>query len=494
MAARTRLARVGFATGLARAAAALGGTLLPLAVGRYFGAAGLGQFTIAQTVCALAVIVGRGGGDEVLVRAVSQAEVGRDAASARAAAQHALRRSLTLSAVLTAAVLVWVLANPGDLIGFKERRLLLIMAPSAPLAAAAWQLSGFFKGLSRPARAVLFESGGAALLAAVLFVAALEAGARADVLTAGHGFLWANAAVTGLAWWCYRRWQRRTSPVPVPPGARAAQETAWRRSSRQFLIIHVATHMTSAGSLLVAGFMLPDVEVGLLRVAERLAASISLINLAVNPIVAPRFAAAFHRGRLDDLAALARRVSLLCGSVGLPVAVVGFIFARPLLSLVQSDAGAAAPYLRVMLLGQIVHVATGAVEHLLTMTRYEQVQKRVAVSLLVVGPRGPAGPDPRGGCIRLRGGLRGAADPEERRGSRAGRAPPRHLAPARTTPGGPPLRSRRRRGWRWQLEPDAQAALDHSSVSGAPRRRRSTAHPGLGPGAASSAGDAVGRR
>ena len=101
-----------------------------------------------------------------------------------------------------------------------------------------------------------------ALLAAVLFVSALKAGARADVLTAGHGFLWANAAVTGLAWWCYRRWQRRASPVPVPPGARAAQETAWRRSSRQFLIIHVATHMTSAGSLLVAGFMLPDVEVG----------------------------------------------------------------------------------------------------------------------------------------------------------------------------------------------------------------------------------------
>ncbi len=38
-----------------------------------------------------------------------------------------------------------------------------------------------------------------------------------------------------------------------------------------------------------------------------------------------------------------------------------------------------------MLLGQIVHVATGAVEHLLSMTRYEQVQKQVAVSLLVVG-------------------------------------------------------------------------------------------------------------
>ena len=380
-----RLAGAIVTTGLARAAAALGGTLLPLVLARRLGAAGLGLFTVAQTVCALGVIVGRSGSDEVLVRAVSRAAVDRDPARARAAARHALRRSLTLSAGLTAAVLGWVLANPCDLIGSGERTLLLIMTPSVPAAAAAWQFSGFFKGLSRPAPAVLFESGGAALLAAGLFTAAVQAGAAADVLTAGHSFLWANAAVTGFAWWCYRSWTGRAAAAPAAPGARAAQEAAWRRASRQFLIVHVATHMTSTGSFLVAGLMLSDAEVGLLRVAERLTAAISLINLALNPIVAPRFAAVFHRGRLDDLAALARRISGLCASIGLPVAVVGFVWARPLLSLVQSDVAAAAPYLRVMLLGQIVNVATGAVEHLLTMTRYEQVQKRVALSLLALG-------------------------------------------------------------------------------------------------------------
>ena len=386
------------ATALARGIGALGALALALALGHTFGAAGLGAFAFSQAVCLLCVLVARSGHDTVLLRSVSRAMAERDTARAQGRARFAMRNALKTAAGLTIAVVAWAFANPFGLFDPESRGLLLIMLPAVPAAVLAWQCSGFFKGLRQPARAVLLENGGVVVLTLLAFTVAAAAGLAAEVRTAGYAFLAANLGVMGVGLWLYHRWTRRVTAGlpdgvgPVVGGADRAeladQEPALFSSSRAFFLINVSSYMTEAGSFAVAGLLLAKEQVGLLWAAERLALVIGFIFLVAGPILQPRIAAAFHRGRLDELATLAARARVLCVLAGLPIACLLFLFPHALLTFVGAEFAAAAPYLRIMLIGQVVRIVVGPIHHLLTMTQHEQAMKKLSVILFVVSLAG----------------------------------------------------------------------------------------------------------
>ena len=373
-------------TGLARAGGVLGGLALVLVLGNFLGAAAVGVFASAQAVCMVGVLVARGGHDSLLLRSVSRAMADRDMASVQSHVRFATHNSFKIALGLSSAVGVWVFANPFGLLDPASRGLLFIMLPAVPAAVLAWQFAGFFKGLGQTARAVLLESNcGAVVLTGCAFVAAVSAGLAADLSTVGGAFLVGNVSSMGIGAWLYRRWTSRR----VAPNAAATnvlpQKPAVSRSSRQFLLINVATYMNQAGSFFVAGLLLPKEQVGLLWAAERLTLALNFIYMVVNPILAPRIAAAFQWGRLDELTTLVARARRLCALVCLPAVFVLGVFPRTLLAFVGAEFESAAPYLQIMLIGHVVRIVSGPIDHMLAMTQYEQSMKNLLVTLFVVG-------------------------------------------------------------------------------------------------------------
>lgn len=372
------------AVGGARALGAGGGLMLVLVLGRWLGAADLGLFAFSQAVCMIGVLMARGGQDEVLLRSVSRAMTEHDLAGVEAHARFAMANSLKIAAGLLAVSLGWVYANPWGLLDSGKSGLLLIMLPAMPAAALAWQVSGFFKGLRQGALAVLFENGGAVLLTILAFTLAVGTGlAPARVETVGLAFLAAHLGVAGAGLCLYRRWTRRRARAGDAPVVLTQERPALFASNRQFFTINLSSYMTEAGCFVIAGLLLPGELVGLLWAAERLILAIGFIFLVAGPILQPRIAAAFHRQRLDELAVLAARARLLCMLVGLPVAGALLLFPRPLLALAGAEFVAAAPYLQIMAIGQIARILVGPIHHMLTMTRHEEVMRKLTAALFL---------------------------------------------------------------------------------------------------------------
>ena len=375
-------------TGLARALGILGSLVLVLVLGHYFEVSDLGVFAFSHALCTLGILVARSGHDHVLMRSVSRAIADCNPAGAQSHARFALRHALKLAIGLAAVAVAWVFANPFDLIDPESRRLLMIMLPAMPAAVLAWQCSGFFKGLGQTARAILLENGGVAALAAVLttltLVVATRAGFASDLTMVGYAFLVANLSVMGIGLCLYRQWVNRRVAADGTRADLSPRKSVLQVASRQFLLIHVMTYATQAGSFFLAGLLLPMEQVGLLWAAERLTLLISFICLVVNPVISPRIAAVFHQGRLDDLVTLVTHACGLCLLVSAPIAGVLFLFPKTMLAMLGSDLGAAAVYLRIMLIGHVVNAALGPVAHVLTMTRYEQVMKKLTGAVFVV--------------------------------------------------------------------------------------------------------------
>ena len=65
------------------------------------------------------------------------------------------------------------------------------------------------------------------------------------------------------------------------------QKAEFHKGQLDFSLIVLATFLTKAGSFLLAAPFLSEVDLGLLRAAERLALLVSFPMLAINPIIAP---------------------------------------------------------------------------------------------------------------------------------------------------------------------------------------------------------------
>jgi O-antigen/teichoic acid export membrane protein len=105
--------------------------------------------------------------------------------------------------------------------------------------------------------------------------------------------------------------------------------------------------------------------------------------MAVNLVVAPRFAAMHKQGDLDGVRRVALTSVRLMLLAAAPVVTLMVCFPHWLMWLFGDEFVAGAPLLRILAIGQFINVATGSVGYLLMMTGHEKDMRN---SLLVVAP------------------------------------------------------------------------------------------------------------
>ena len=334
-------------------------------VGRGFGPEAYGQFELGLTVLTMAAMFSRLGLDAVMVKWLAATRV-----DGHVGVQRTLARRVS-TWVLGASMLIggwvwWGKTWLGHSLGGDEE-LWTAVACGVP-AMALWGLaSEMLRGLGRMASYASVQQGVlTALAVASMIVLGLDV-----VLAFGFALLAVGVvAVVQVAWSLPTA--SHAAAVPEAYKGRAMLSTGWPMllGSAMFLVM-------SWTDTLLLGHFLNESEVGVYRVAFRLAAVITLVQAAVNSYAAPWFA---ERHAVGDDRGLRQALAQTTGlnvAFSLPAFVA--LAAAPAwwLGWFGPAFEAGAVCMLCLALGQLVNALCGPVMYLLNMTGHERVAQQI---------------------------------------------------------------------------------------------------------------------
>ena len=207
--------------------------------------------------------------------------------------------------------------------------------------------------------------------------------------------LWAASHVLGRA--------RRA------PGIEFKASEFWREA-RTFMGIAGLNIVMNSMDLIMLGVLSNNSAAAEYGIANRLASICSILLIAVNGVLGPRFSVLWHESRYDETFLLFRKATAIMA--GCAVVIFGFIFLvgeRLLVLFFGPEFAASASLLTVLTLGQGIVLATGPVAYLLMMTNSRHVHQRsliaavsvnLALNLALIPPFGALG-----AAIATAGGL-----------------------------------------------------------------------------------------
>lgn len=134
-----------------------------------------------------------------------------------------------------------------------------------------------------------------------------------------------------------------------------------------YIVDVMAIAVLWAGQL-IAGHWLSPGDQACLAAAQRTASLASLLLMALNMVVAPRFAALHHQGKIDQLRELAQRSTLAVTLLAMPLVVAMCLWPQQIMSLFGNEFSRGALVLPFFALGQLINASTGSVGYLLSMS------------------------------------------------------------------------------------------------------------------------------
>lgn len=129
----------------------------------------------------------------------------------------------------------------------------------------------------------------------------------------------------------------------------------------------------------IAGAYVSSELVAQLAVAQRTAMLASFVLIAVNLVVAPRFAALHRQGDMAGLESLAILSVKLIGVLALPVIGVMLVFPNWLMGLFGEGFAGGSQLLQILAVGQFINAITGSVGYLLMMSGHERDMRNVTL-------------------------------------------------------------------------------------------------------------------
>ena len=129
----------------------------------------------------------------------------------------------------------------------------------------------------------------------------------------------------------------------------------------------------------IAGAYVSSELVAQLAVAQRTAMLASFVLIAVNLVVAPRFAALHRQGDMAGLESLAIMSVKLIGVMALPVVSVMLVFPGWLMGLFGEGFIDGSKLLQILAVGQFINAITGSVGYLLMMSGHERDMRNVTL-------------------------------------------------------------------------------------------------------------------
>jgi O-antigen/teichoic acid export membrane protein len=195
----------------------------------------------------------------------------------------------------------------------------------------------------------------------------------------------------------------RNTPRSVRRAQPLSEGWSWMASSFLFALIAGFGVLSRQTSTVILGIFVPPTQVGVYRVAVQVASLTSFGLMAINTVVAPRFAHLYAQGKMDRLQRLATGSARVVLAVSLALSTLFILAGKPFIILVfGSDFATSYTPMVILVVGQIMNSSVGSVAYLLNMTGHERETVRglaagalssVGLNLLLVpvwGIRGAA--------------------------------------------------------------------------------------------------------
>lgn len=365
-----------------------------LVLARKLGAGGAGIYFLAITIIIFSSVIGRLGLDNSLLRFVASGAATGNWKQVAGVFRQGVAVAVTTSAA--AATVLFFLAPWLSVAIFRQpelasplRILSLAIIPFSVLNI----LGQMLKGVKRIQEGIIVQS--VALPAAILGLLAIFSFTTLNVsrVTLLYGISALLVMTIGMVFWHYS----------VPGGVSSRGKFDFRKlmytSFPLFWVTAMNLVMASTDTFML-GIFKDGAAVGLYNIAARTALLTSYVLIAVNSVVAPKFAALYARGAREELCGVARNASALISLVTLPVLLVFTLLPDVVLSLFGPAFIDAAPALIILALGQFVNVVTGSVGYLLMMCGQERALRNnilfmtalnVILNILLIPPYGVIG-------------------------------------------------------------------------------------------------------
>lgn len=356
----------------ARGLVAIGAIAFLVVLGRIYGAEGVGVFTLAQSLYLGAAMIGRFGMDNALMRIIGQDP---DSSTSKAYLRFAIIRATLLSLLLS--LIIYFSRNYLGIIFGSQN--LPSMLPGFVLAippfTVAFIIGGAMKGLSKPVTACLLQNGSISLLATPILLS-LNVFWPGEISNAGWAIALASWLVMAEGFRKARLWVNKQG---VQANLDFLSLKKFKISSYDFFTMSLAGLMQSVLCVMLAGLFLDSRELGLFRVADRVAVLISFILLVLNTVLPPHFARLYRENDLKGLSSLARKGSMIGLLFVSPILFVCLFFPHRILALFGEGFIDAALYLRILAVAHAFNVIAGSVGFLLTMTDHQKIARNLAL-------------------------------------------------------------------------------------------------------------------
>lgn len=329
---------------IAKVYVALSGLALSVVIARLYSAPEAGEFFLAFSVVTIAAVLTRVGLDNPVLRRVAVENAPTDFL------YRSIKSALIVNLLLTLPVLAIYLVMPDWIKAVP----LPYLAAVFPFAASVLISQGLF-GISRVISATLLFGG----LAPTFFVVQVLLLNKQLPLSVMFSLAWWLTFLIGLVFAGRYRIMKMGSGLlsrieirDAIPFAAAAAVT---------VIIQWLPHV-------MLGFFGLQAELAFFTAAERASILISFVLIAVNSVVAPRFARAHAESDWQTMAKTAHLVSRIALLAALPVFTVYVLFPELVMSIFGEEYVDYADILVIVSLGQLVNVACGSVFIILSMT------------------------------------------------------------------------------------------------------------------------------
>ena len=350
---------------------ALAGFMLSLVIARTLSPEQAGYYFFAFSVVVVLGSVGEMGLTHSFLRFIGASKGDRNWAQASSVFKKGIGWSFISACSM--AVLLWLAAPwlSSHIMGKPDvGPVLQVMAPGVVFF-ALFTLNGHaLQALGKVAKAVFTLNVGVPVTLTVV----LLMGAGTDAKTTAVWYSIAALGMTALSfiWWL------RSPGIQWWGVEKFPAATLWQSCFPLWTVAIFGQAVQWSGQL-ISGAYVASEEIAMLAVAQRTAMLTSFILMAVNLVVAPKFAALYKQGKNDELQSIAIFATRLMVLFALPV--VGFMLLFPewLMWLFGEEYKAGANLLRILAIGQFINVITGSVGFLLTMSGHERDMRNVVL-------------------------------------------------------------------------------------------------------------------
>lgn len=354
-----------------------------LLISRWYGAGVVGIYSISIASLRIAMLVGRAGLDNALVKFIAQYAAENRWDLVKRVYVLAIRVAIPCGLAVS---LVLFLLSPTLAMGlFKKEALavtLRIIAVSVLPAILMHLNAAALRGLKR-IKEYSFLLNVAQFLFALMFVflakSLLEGGyAPVTAFALGTGAAAAISFGLGARQWRLKKEKPATEGIKTGPLMKVAFPMLLSGSYSLFL--------AWAGTM-VLGIFRPLEEVGVYEVVIKVSALITFTLTSINSIAASKFSESYASGDMEGFRKVAAHSKRLIFWTTFPVGVAILLFPTPIIGFFGEsirDVGGGPGALTIMVLGYFVNAVSGPVGTILNMTRHQVIYQNILLGAAVL--------------------------------------------------------------------------------------------------------------